>query len=135
MPQRIDDPTIENDDWLWRRIRNRPEWYAQNPDGSYRLSSVAFLDTYTNEVSVDQAKLTMREKALRLDQDDGLAQIKAGLPRSLQHIVSADPEPDNPAHALICPPNTLTSGQRKSSARTMAKAAEWLVLPKSLRNA
>ena len=134
MPQRIDDPTIDNDDWLWRRVRNRPQWYAQNPDGTYRLSSVVFLDTYTNEVSVDLAKLTTQEFALRVDADDGLAQIKAKLPRSLQHVVTADPEPDNPAHALICPPLTLSQGQRKSSARLMAQAAEWLVMPQSLRS-
>lgn len=134
MSQRVDDCSIKDEDRLWRRIRNRPQWYAPNPDGTYRLSSVTFLDTYTNEVSVDLAKLTTQEFALRSDADDGLAQIKAGLPRSLQHVVTSDPEPDNPAHALICPPPTLSQGQRKSSARLMAQAAEWLVMPQSLRS-
>jgi hypothetical protein len=140
MAQRVDDPSIKDEDWLWRRIPNRPQWYAQNPDGSYRVSSVACLDDYTGEVSVDQAKPTTLEQSLRPDPDDGLVQVQASILRANRHIVVADPilDPDpvkyNPAHALICPQSDLSKGQRKTSARTMAKVADWLVMPKALRD-
>lgn len=130
MPQRVDDCSITNDDWLWRRIRNRPEWFSRDTG---RVSSVAFLDGIDGEVSVDQAKLTTLENALRLDPDDGLVQLQAIVPRSLSHSVVADPEDDNPAHALICPPDKLSFNQRKISARKMAQIAEWIEKPKSLR--
>lgn len=122
MPQRLDDLSIQNDDWLWRRIVNKPEWIARNIDGSYRLSSVAFLDDYTGEVSVDQAKLTTEEKALQGRPDDGLAKLQAGFPRSLDHIIVADPTQDNPAHVLICPPDDQSKGRRKANARKMAES-------------
>lgn len=141
MPQRVDDQSIKNDDWLLRRILNNPAWYGKNDDGSYYVSSAAFIDNYTNEVSVDQEKLTTWEKALRHFPNDGLARLRAEIPRSCEHIVVSDPidDPDpekaNPAHALICPPENMNSSQRKKQARTMAKAATegWLVKPKSAR--
>lgn len=141
MPQRVDDLSINNDDWLLRRILDNPAWHGKNDDGTYYVSSAAFIDNHTNEVSVDQEKLTTREKALRQFPNDGLARLRAGIPRTHDHIIASDPiiDPDpekaNPAHALICPPEKMNRSQRKTKAKIMAKAAtqEWLIKPKSIR--
>ena len=132
--QREDDPSIPDDELLWRRICNQPAWWKIEPGGSLRPSSVAFLDSYTGEVSVNRASLTTREKTLAGRPDDGLIEIEAAFPRSLGHRVVSDPEPDNPAHALILPPATQTPKTRKADARRMAEAARWLVFPKDHRS-
>jgi len=133
MPQRIDDPSIKDEDLLWRRILNVPQWVTQNPAGGYRVSSAVFIDDYTGEVSVHQAKLTTQERALRGRADDGLVEIEAGFPRALGQIVASDPTKDDPSHALICPPPGQSKGQRKANARKMAEAARWLLKPKDIR--
>lgn len=133
MPQRVDDPLIKDEDLLWRRIVNVPQWITQNPDGGYRVTSAAFLDDYTGEVSVHQAKLTTQERALKGRADDGLVEIEAGFPRALGQIVASDPTGDDPSHALICPPLDQSKGQRKANARKMAEAARWLLKPKDIR--
>ena len=104
MPLRVDDPTVTDDALLWRRIQNQPGWVKALPDGSIRPSSVAFLDNYTNEVSVHLAELTKPENALQGRPDDGLTEIMTSCPRSLGHAIVRDPTEDDPSHALICPP-------------------------------
>lgn len=131
MTQRVDDPTISNDDLLWRRIVNQPDWVKRNPDGSWRVSSAAFIDRYTGEVSVHLARLTTQEKALANRPDEGLAEISAGLPRSVDLIVVYDPTIDDSSHSLICPTKGGTIS--KSRARTLAEAARWLIKPKNIQ--
>lgn len=121
MPPRADDPTIGDDEVLWRRIR--PEWVQREADGTFRPGSFAFMDrTPSAELSIHLASLTDPDRALQGFPQDSLAAIRAGLPRSLGYAVVRDPTPDDPSHALICPsPN-------KGKARTMAKQATWVVL-------
>lgn len=129
MTEREDAKTISDDDLLWRRIVNKPEWVNPNTG---RVSSAAFIDRYTGEVSVHLARLTTQEKALAGRPDDGLVKLVAGLPRSLDLIVAYDPKEDDPSPSLICSPTG--SGISKSKARKLAEAAqEWLVKPKDLR--
>jgi hypothetical protein len=130
MPLRIDDRSIPDEEILWRRIVAKPEWFKLDAEGRLRPSSVAFLDgSKEKEVSVHIASLTTQEQALSGRPDDGLAAIRAGLPRALGHAVVRDPTETDPSHALICPPPNKSNSTRKSDARRMAGAAEWVVLP------
>lgn len=132
MTQRIDDKnTISNDDLLWRRIVNKPQWFSCTEDGNCRVSSAAFIDRYTGEVSVHLARLTKQEKALAGRPDDGLVALSAAIPRANELIVAYDPKDDDPSHSLICSPSG--SGISKSKARKLADAANWLVKPKDIR--
>ncbi len=72
-----------------------------------------------------------QEKALAGRPDDGMVEIAAGLPRSLDLIVVYDPTKDDPSHCLIFSP--VGGGIKKSAARKMADAARWLVKPKDIR--
>lgn len=132
MTQRVDDKTtISNDDLLWRRIVNKPEWVSRTEDGKWRVSSAAFIDRYTGEVSVHLAKLTTQEKALAGRSNEGLVEIVAALPRSIELIIAYDPKDDDQSHSLICPPSGGSIS--KSKARKLADAANWLVKPKDIR--
>lgn len=120
MPERIDDLSITNDALLWRRLH--PTQVICNDDGSYRISSAAFKDG-NHEVSVNLAALTTTEDTLAGFPDRGIAELQAGIPRSLKHALVRDPEPQNPAHALICEPVPHPSKQRERDARTMSRQA------------
>ncbi len=131
MPQRVDASEISNDDALWRRIVNHPEWISADGLGGWRVSSAAFLDRRSGEVSVHWAKLTTQTQALAAYPDAGLVEILAGLPRSLDLIVAYDPQVDDPSHSLICAPGDC--GVSKSKARKLAATARWLVKPQNIR--
>ena len=121
MPTHVDDPTIGDDEVLWRRIR--PEWVQREQDGTIRPASVAFIDrTPSREVSVHIASLTDQDRVLQAYPEDSLVAIKAGHPRSLGYAIVRDPTPEDPSHALICPsPN-------KGDARKIAKQYNWVLL-------
>jgi hypothetical protein len=133
MTQDVDDPTIDDDDLLWRRVANVPDMIKKLPDGTYRVSSAAFKDGIDGEVSVHLAKLTTAGDALADYPENGLVQITAGLPRSLDHRVVYDPTPEDRSHALIVPPRNQTPSSRNRDAKRMAQAAQWLVHPLSIR--
>jgi hypothetical protein len=125
MPIRIDDLSIADDELLWRRLH--PDWVLPADDG-FRISSAAFKDG-RREVSVDLAELTTQEKTLAGFPDQGLAEIKAGVPRSLGHAIVRDPIEDNPAHALICEPPGQPNRKRERDAKEMARQASILKMP------
>lgn len=128
----------QDNDILWRRIPNDPNMVKETPDGKLRLTSAAFRDGNTGEVSVHLAKLTTMEKALFNKADKGMVAIKTSYPRSLNHLVAYDPVKDDPtleddlSHTLICPPEQ-TSSHRKRDARLMAENSHWLRYPESYR--
>ncbi len=132
MPDRVDDPSITDDEALWRRITPRPTLIVEGEDGKPRPSSGAFIDRETGEVSVHRAKLTTLEQVLTGHPGVGVAEINAGLPRSLGHALVPDPTEDDPSHALICPPPSAGTGRRKTDARRMATAATWVFPPPSV---
>lgn len=121
MPPRQDDPTVRDDEVLWRRIL--PEWLHANPDGSVRPSSVAFTDRRSGEVSVHRALLTTLAVVSAARPGDRVVEVTAGLVRSLGCIVVAAPLPDDPSHALICP------SPSKAVARKLAEQARWVAQP------
>lgn len=123
MPPRQDDPTIRDDELLWRRIL--PEWVHVNPDGSTRPSSVAFIDRRSGEVSVHRAELTDLDLVRAVRPTDSVVEVTAGFVRSLGCIIAADPKPDDPSHALICP------SPSKAIARKLAEHARWIIQPPS----
>jgi hypothetical protein len=130
MPQRPDDQSIPNHELLWRRLL--PRWLHKQPDGSFRPSSMAFLDDTPGndgEVSVDVASRTTTEKSLTAYPGQGLAELEANVPRSLRHTVVSDPIENNLAHAVICPPPDIPNNQRKRDARQMAEKALLRILP------
>ncbi len=133
MPERFDDPSIADDEQLWRRIANVPSMIKWNHDGTFRLTSAAFKDGIDGEVSVHLAKLTTQEKVLFGKPDVGLVKINAGFPRSLGHKIVYDPIEDDISHALICPPQGVSNKSRERDARTMAGKAQWLVYSKMVR--
>jgi len=121
MPTRVDDPSIGDHEVLWRRIH--PHQIIQEPDGTWRPGSFAFIDnTAAHELSVHIAALSTPTLALQGYVDQSLVAIVAGSARSLGYAIVRDPTPDDPSHAVICPsPN-------KSHARILAKSATWVVL-------
>jgi hypothetical protein len=133
MPPRFDDESIVDSEILWRRIVNTPIWAQKLEDGTIRLSSAAFLDGYTNEVSVNVASLTTQEEVMEKYSDMGLVSIEAGVPRSVGHIVAATPEIEDPTHRVICPPPGISKGKRKSLAKEVAEKAKWILYPESYR--
>lgn len=136
MHNRTDDLTISDQDLLLRRILDQPAiWFKIAEDGSIRPSSAAFKDSYTNEVSVHVQSLTTEEAVLAQGKPgDGLVSIPARVPRSLNHIVAATVEaddPEDPSHRVICAPAELGKGARTRAARVMASEAVWIVFPES----
>jgi hypothetical protein len=127
MTERLDDPSIGDGDLLWRRIIPSPLWVLPQPDGSYRVSSAAFIDNHTGEVSVALAALTTPERLLEAYPSFSLTEVPAGAARALGYRIVRDPTPDDPAHALICPPPGRSKHQRKADARRLASLARWVV--------
>lgn len=134
MAEGNDSPIITDDDLLWRRIVNVPQWIKELPHGGHRVSSAAFKDGHTGEVSVHLAKLTTQERALAQHPEKGLVEIVVSLPRSLGHSVVYDPADNDPSHSLICPPQNQTEKTRNRDARKMAEAARWLIFPLDIRS-
>src|SRR4051794_33448513 len=128
MTERADDPTIADDDLLLRRILPSPLWVVPQPDGTFRVSSAAFLDNLSGKVSVSLASITSADQVLAAYPTYSLVALRAGVPRTLGHALVRDPTADDPAHALICPPAGRAKAQRKADARRMAAAAVWVVL-------
>ena len=60
--RRLDDPSITDEDSLYRRIL--PSWVVPKIGGGFRPSSSAFLDNRSGEVSVNVARLTTQERVL-----------------------------------------------------------------------
>lgn len=138
MSLRVDDSSILDNDLLWRRILDQPAWWTKDVGGVLRPSSASFLDRETGEVSVQLAKLTTIDKSSNVIKSAGIAEIKVVIPRNLGLIVASDPllnqidiSKNDESHTLICP----TQGRQitKSQARSMAKAAQMIILPKSQR--
>ena len=101
MPTRVDDPTIDDDVILWRRIL--PQWVHRGPDENVRAASFAFIDRHSGELSMHIASLTTQEQVLKEHPEDSLAEIEAGFVRSLGYAIVRDATPEDVSHVLICP--------------------------------
>lgn len=119
------DPTVDDTEALWRRLF--PDWLVKEINGNVRVSSVAFIDRRSGEVSVHRARYSTTDRALQNHPTHSLAEILADVPRKLGHDVVADPTEDDPSHTLITPPAGSSSGRRKKDAKRMAQASRLIV--------
>ena len=78
--------------------------------------------------------MTTPEAVLAPYPHHSLAAIKASVPRELGYAVCPDPIkddpelPDDPSHALICPPTGAGISKLKANARQMALKATWVAI-------
>lgn len=114
-----DDPSISDEERLWRRIW--PNHVSKSKDPIIPQSR-AFRDNHTGEVSVHRADLITPEDALAEYPTHYLVEITAGQVRALgEYAVVADPIVDDPSHALILPSPT------RGDAKRLARQAQWIV--------
>lgn len=133
MLKRTDDPTVSDDEPLYRRVWDKPNAIKVLPDGTFRPTSAVFTDnTDAQEVSVFVSSLTTSDKVLENFPNHGLVTIKASVPRAEHQIVAKTPEDSNIAHRVICPDEGFEH-TRKSAAKVMARNAAWVLLPASKR--
>jgi hypothetical protein len=130
MCDRPNDPSIPNEERLWRRIR--PDWVFRPPGQAPRPTSAAFKDNLSGEVSVFIASLTTTDTLLPQERaTDSLAEITAGLARSAGYKVVRDPEgglvPNDPSHVVLCPPRGVGKKRLHKAAVTLAEGATWVV--------
>jgi hypothetical protein len=120
MSERRDDPSIEDDEQLFRRIL--PQWIHREVDGSCRPQSLAFVDRKSYELSVHRARLTSPNAVLAAHPSNSLVAFRAGMARELGYKVVSDPQDTDPSHVLICP---TPEGR---NAKTIARSCTWVVL-------
>ena len=98
----VDDPSIVDDDQLWRRIH--PSWWVMDRNlGERRLSSAAFDDPHDGTaMSVDIARLRVSvEDALAQHDGYGLAAFAAKVARDFGQGIERAPLSTNAAHAEV----------------------------------
>ncbi len=129
-----DDPSIEDDDGLLRRVPNWPNMVKLDQNlNKYRPSSVCFSDKVTRDLEVSITLQRPLHENGGSDSDTiknypefGLAHLPAGLVRnSLNHkqIVVAVPTEDDSYHGLI------VGTKDSKTKRAMAKSATLLIEP------
>lgn len=135
---RVDDPSIEDGDDLWRRIH--PDHIVPDRNtGQWRPSSAAFTDSgQTNTpMSVYIAKLVAESgrthnEVMERYPEHSLVVFLAGVARSLGLGVTKEPDPQYPeetAHGVVFGDKT------QSVRKKLAKASEWLLLRTGAPNA
>jgi hypothetical protein len=126
-PAYHDDPTIADEDELWRRI---PPWHfvVDRNGGEVRPSSAAFdNDSDGAPMSVVLAEDAKGpEGVLAGHPGFALASFKARLARQCGQGITRDPLPEEPAHALVFGPKT------KATRRRLARESVWVIPPPSM---
>ncbi len=120
---RRDDATIPDAEDLYRRLAK--DWIV--PDAVYgglRISSGAFRDP-DSEISVHLSSMIAPEDSLAYGGENivALAAVTAGEARRLEQAVVREPQPRDPAHALVC------GRQPKNVRRQLARLARWICYP------
>lgn len=118
----VDDPTIDDEAVLWRRI-NPADIIADSTTAAVRVSTGAF---HTTEMSVHIASETTIEIVLADHPGYRLAAFTAASARRAGCIVVRDPLPDDPSHALVCHIDH-TRSLSKSQAKRIAGASRLVV--------
>lgn len=130
MCDRPDDPSIPNEERLWRRILSN--WVYRPAGDRPRPSSAAFKDNLSGEVSVFIASLTTTDTLLQNHPADSVAEITAGLARSLGYKIVRDPDgglvPNDPTHVVLCPPPGHGKKRLTRVAAALAEGSTWVVL-------
>ena len=117
----VDDPAIENEDGLLRRIH--PNHIVPDDIGGYRVSSAAFGDS---QLSIDIHSILLaaglnENECVRAYEGYGLVSITAGLARQQQQLVYKDPIPENPAHGIV-------DGKKSASVKkALVGQCQWVI--------
>jgi hypothetical protein len=111
MGECIDDPAIADGEILWRYI-HQTQVTRDRTSGRLRPKSGAFIDN--QRMSVDIASLTSIESARLRNPRKFTAQFTARLMRDMQKCVTQqlDRDPDNLAHAVVCPQLSPSQARR-----------------------
>lgn len=124
----VDDPSIADDDPLWRRIPPR-HFKRDQPGGVLRPASAAF-DNHPDgsPMSVVLGKQVLKGGRSPADflanfPGYGLVSFPAGLARKHRQFVVRSPLPDEPAHAEVHGKKT------RGTKRALAKGCSWLIAP------
>ncbi len=127
MGEYVDDPTIGDDDDLWRRVPRG--WVIFDDKRSrWRPTSLAFRDSRDGSpMSIFLAQVMVAAgrpatDTLRGHQGFHLAAIRAGLARSLDQLIARDPLEDEPAYGVVV-------GDKRKASRKLAYAATWVIAP------
>ena len=102
LPEHMDDPSIADDERLFRRIHLK-QIVKDEDTGLARISSGAFRD---RELSVDIEKVLQSQGeeisfCLKGQRACKLVYLMAGSARQFQQAVFHDPTPENPAHGIV----------------------------------
>jgi hypothetical protein len=131
LPPDVDDPSIPDEELLYRRVPLQPSDNVQPTDveGEYRPSSGNFRSD--GPLSVDRASLTTPEQT----RDRGrpvvfhVAQVYVKAARQCGCRLVKDPIPENPAHVLIFGDHESGSGAlNKKQTKVVARAARIVLL-------
>lgn len=115
--ERVDDPTVPDDEVLWRRIHTT--WIILKA-GEESLSSAAFKD---EQLSVHIASMTTRETVLAKYPQHRLSAFTAGNARREGYIVMRDSTPEDASHALVLPKPKVTRSALVRQARKLRDLA------------
>jgi hypothetical protein len=120
VPSHPDDPSIKDEDNLWRRFP--PRYVVGDGKGGLRPTSQAFHHGDGGEISVNVEGVAELDSITARYPQESVAAVKARIPREKRYTVLYVEDPGNPGHAEIWPPERLTEGKRKC-AEHMAKNA------------
>jgi hypothetical protein len=137
------DQIVDGDETLWRRLPLREDmgtWYTDS-NGVPRPTSVAFLDNRSSAerpldhaLSAYLASETDLDRLLREYPRCNVVSFAARIPLSFNHTILRVPEGGYDSHVEITPPRDQWGPeqskrkQRKTAAREMAKASEWVLM-------
>lgn len=125
-----DDPSIQGDTELFRRIPPKHYFFDEN-ENRWRPSSAAFEDDADGDpMSVYLSTVMLRENrapACVLAGHEGysLASITAGFARAQNQTVHPKPLLDESSHAVVC--GDKRKGKKKAPRRQFALKATWVV--------
>jgi hypothetical protein len=123
VPQRPDDPSISNDERLWRRV-HPSQFKPYSGTGPSEISSAVF--STREEVSVAIASETTLEVFVANHLEYSVVEFTAGAARRIGCTVVRDPLPNDQAHALVCGPRS--NGQLNKTQQELLKQASRLIL-------
>ena len=126
MPQRPDDPSIGDEERLWRRVHPK-QIDLSSETGEPEVSSGAF--STREELSIAISSQTTLETFVFNYPEHSVVEFTAGAARVLGCSVVRDPLPNDPAHALLCGPRSR--GRLTQSQKELLKQVSRLILFKS----
>ncbi len=112
------EDAITDAEKLWRRIV--PDWFKQS-----KLTSAAFIDRRSGEVSINRAAMTTVEAVMAPYPTQGLVEFEANKARTVGFKLKVDPQPEDASHAVVLSDH-MTNGERKKAARKLTKECSWI---------